>query len=816
MNTDSRFSRRGAKIAKKGWVRKIKTAKNISHEGTKITKENILFLIKNLCAPGGFAREGFFCFRTACSLFLAIFLGAMFSPFAHASPGVKEQLEKTGKARILLVLKDDDVRESARLMRKSMGVRIDTPEIVAQRARLYKQKKSLVLSRISGREHSLLRDYENFPVLYMKVNEHALERLLAMTEVASISEDHAVTSHLAQSLPLIGAPQPSASGSGLSVVVLDTGVDYTLSAFGSCVAPGFPVGTCKVSYAHDFTPTDDGQRDDTGHGTNVSGIVAGVVPDAKILGLDVFRTDGFAYYSDILDAMDWVATNKDVYNIVSVNMSFGGDQYTSPCPGDSVAVAIENLKSAGIVSVVSAGNDGYTDSLSAPACAPEAVSVGAVYDSDVGSKYWSICTDFSTAADMVACFSNSASFLTVLSPGSVISAAGITMSGTSQAAPHVSGAVAALKSDNGALTPDEVIARLTATGTPVTDSRNSITKPRLDLYAALALTDPIIAAHPQSFFFMAEEGGANPADQILNITNGGEGILNWAVGDNASWLTMSPESGTGSGAATLSVNITGLVVGTYNASITITAPGALNTPQTVPVTLEVTNPSYGEGFETGDLSSLPWMTGGAGAWGVQSTTIYSGLYAVKSPAMGNSSTSYLEVTLNICEQGYVYFRLKTSTEPTWDKLIFRIDGLNEGPWNGWSGNTDWTQAQSEHIVNPGLHTFRWEYSKDSSDSGGSDAVWLDDIVFPSFNLPVELASQYYTTVQAAYDAAAEGDTIRLQDYPFAENPALDRNISVTLRGGYDCEYTANASSTTIDGSLTISNGTVTVENIVIQ
>ncbi len=95
-------------------------------------------------------------------------------------------------------------------------------------------------------------------------------------------------------------------GAGTSVAVLDTGVDYTLAAFGTCTAPGAPAGTCKVAYAQDFAPDDSILDDVDGHGTNVSGIVVGVAPDTKILGLDVFSTDGSAYYSDILSALDWV------------------------------------------------------------------------------------------------------------------------------------------------------------------------------------------------------------------------------------------------------------------------------------------------------------------------------------------------------------------------------------------------------------------------------------------------------------------------------------------------------------------------------
>jgi outer membrane lipoprotein-sorting protein len=102
--------------------------------------------------------------------------------------------------------------------------------------------------------------------------------------------------------------------------------------------------------------------------------------------------------------------------------------------------------------------------------------------------------------------------------------------------------------------------------------------------------EPIIAFGPASFSFSATEGGANPSNQTLNIWNSGSGILNWSVSDNADWLTLNPTNGTSTGEhdpVTLSVDISGMSTGTHNATITISAPGATNTPQTASVTLTI-------------------------------------------------------------------------------------------------------------------------------------------------------------------------------------------------------------------------------------
>ena len=688
------------------------------------------------------------------SLFLATFLWVICSLGAGVSSGetsdrtqpfdsgkvppeIRDKIVNTGKAEILLLLDERDIKARAALMRKSLNLKHDTGAIRSEKAQLYRDKKNRVLSRLSPKNHKVLKDYANLPIMYIEVNEQALAGLSGSADISSVDRDLVLRPHLTQSLPLIRAPQSQSAGNtgaGTSVAVLDTGVDYSHDAFGNCSSPGNPA-SCKVAHVQDFAP-DDGSRDDNGHGTNVSGIVVGVAPDTKILGLDVFRTDSSAYYSDILDALDWVIATKDTYNTVAVNMSFGGGQHSLPCPGDTIAVAIGTLKSVGITTIVSSGNDGYTNALAAPACAPDAISTGAVYDSDLGHVYWSDCTDPTADADIVTCFSNSASFLTMLAPGAIISSAGISMGGTSQASPHISGAVAVLKANNSGLTVDQVISRLTNTGVPVFDTRNSLTKPRIDLYAALMLTNPYIESSASSLSFMAAEGGVNPVDQILRISNGGGGTLDWDLAKDASWLSLSPTSGTDTGDVAVSVNTTELAVGTYNAVITVTAPGAMNSPRTVPVTLEVKESEYTEDYETGNLTKFPWTTGGNGLWTVQNSTKHTGAYAAQSPLMVDNQSSYLQVTLNVTSPGYVYFWLKTSTEPVWDTLKFRIDGSNEGNWNGWSGETAWTFARSTDEVAPGIHTFRWEYSKDNSLSSGSDAVWIDDLFFPPFNLPV--------------------------------------------------------------------------------
>lgn len=368
------------------------------------------------------------------------------------------------------------------------------PQNLAQSREHLAQIKSTVQSRLNNNTGvQVLRDYNNLPFKFYRVSDRgALVKLLNDPQVKAVYPNRQLSLNRSQTLNFIGQPTAQASrftGQGTTVAVIDTGLNYRHSDFGSCSTLGS--ASCKVADAVEIARADS-SLDDSGHGTNVSSIVAGVAPDAKLVGLDVFTRDWLGRMSasdqDIMSAINWVINHSAKHNIKAANMSLGweGQRYNSTCSG-ALQTSFDDLRNAGVVPIVASGNDGFTNGISYPACLRGAVSVGAVYDGNLGSVSYKNCSDRSTFSDKVTCFSNSGNLLTLLAPGANVTAGGYTQSGTSQAAPHVAGAISVLRAPNALPNEsiDNIVNRLRNTGTLVTDSRNNLRTPRLDLAAAV-------------------------------------------------------------------------------------------------------------------------------------------------------------------------------------------------------------------------------------------------------------------------------------------------------------------------------------------
>ncbi len=139
-----------------------------------------------------------------------------------------------------------------------------------------------------------------------------------------------------------------------------------------------------------------------------------------------------------------------------------------------------------------------------------------------------------------------------------------------------------------------------------------------------------------------------------------------------------------------------------------------------------------EDWETGNFTRFPWTQSGTAPWTIVSTGQHAGLYCAKSGVISNSQESNLSVTQTVLVSGPISFYYKVSSEATYDFLRFLIDGVEQASW---SGEVGW--AQASYNVTAGVHTFMWKYTKDVSLVSGSDAAWVDDIVFPTLQPPAE-------------------------------------------------------------------------------
>lgn len=397
-----------------------------------------------------------------------------------------------GEAQDVIIEFDSAAVEAeAMAMRSQRGLTFDDHDISEYKAQRFRQIKNSALALFPAAEVGVLIDYSHLPMALLRLRSpSALTRVADLSQVVAIFENRIIYLYVAPNLQLINQPQAASAGytgAGTTVAVLDTGVNYTVADFGPCTSPGVPSG-CKV-IATVILGNDSNPLDSNGHGTNVAGIVVAVAPDSKIAAVHVFNTDGTSTDALVISGIDWAISNKSTYNIVAANMSLGdGSDNTSPCSSrytNPFVTPVTNARGVGILAVAASGNNGYTTGIGSPACTPGIISIGAVYDANIGDVSYGFCTDSTTAADQVTCFSNSASFLTMLAPGANITAGGYTYSGTSQATPHVAGAVAVLRSAYPSETLDSTTTRLTANGHPVTDTRNGITTPRLDVYGAL-------------------------------------------------------------------------------------------------------------------------------------------------------------------------------------------------------------------------------------------------------------------------------------------------------------------------------------------
>ncbi|MFC4591017.1 S8 family peptidase [Sphaerisporangium corydalis] len=479
--------------------------------------------------------------------------------------------------------------------------------------------------------------------------------------------DRKVKADLDQSVPLIGAPQAWAAGydgTGVKVAILDTGIDET-----------HPDLAGKVVEERSFVPGVP-VADGNGHGTHVASIITGsgaasggrykgVAPGVKLVIGKVLDDSGSGDWSSVIDGMQWAASSGA--RVVSISI---GGQATDG--GDPLTQAVDDLTaSTGTLFVIAAGNSGADETIETPGVAASALTVASTDKSDKLSSYSSRgpLLDGALKPDIAAPGQNIvAARAAGTGLGTPVDDSYTTLSGTSMATPHVSGAAAILAQRHPGWTGPQLKAALMSTAKDVGLTVYERGAGRLDVGTAVA--QQVHAATPSADYGLVPEGSApiakrltygNLADQPVTLTLtptlatlDGRAAPPGALTADA---TVTIPAG-GTATATLTLDVAALAAGTYTGAVTatdghgvhLTTPvGLLREPPKVALTIR----TLGRDGAPADASLLDVLdvSGGRGSMssraqhvstGVSKVLVPKGTYSVTESYMWIDPSAYTQ------------------------------------------------------------------------------------------------------------------------------------------------------------------------------
>lgn len=297
----------------------------------------------------------------------------------------------------------------------------------------------------------------------MKLDPKSAERLAKDPRIASIAASRA-PSPAAQHSPIWNLDRidvqalgydyqyayPSDGAAGVDVFVIDSGVRASHQEFTGRIGDRVSFAPLNSSPRNPDNPTPfSSVEDDLGHGTSVSGVIAGtkwgVAKQATIHSVKIFNNNGDATDRGFFDAVEWVAAHAAPPAVVNMSLAFPG---AFPMADD----ATQSLVDRGLVVVTAAGNRSADACRISPGRVPSVINVGATDE-----------------FDQIASFSNFGTCVDIMAPGVGVQSAygfndysAMARDGTSFAAPHVAGAAALFLAQNPAASPAQVHSALVA------------------------------------------------------------------------------------------------------------------------------------------------------------------------------------------------------------------------------------------------------------------------------------------------------------------------------------------------------------------